>query len=163
MPERTLWIIRHAAAEAPDLDQEDRDRPLSKAGQDECDALNETLSAASPGLPLDWLCISAARRTQQTANRLATSLGVPPAHRHVLESLYLANADTLLEELRCTPSDCERLGVIAHNPGVSELVSKLTGEPLRGLPTLGYVVLRTLRSLEDWSELAPKGCVGVRH
>jgi phosphohistidine phosphatase len=85
-------------------------------------------------------------RVRAARVRLALSPELVLEHR-----LYLADPDQLLDVLRETPDSVESAAVIAHNPGLTELVNLLAGEPvLDNLPTFGVAAFRVQR---PWVEL----------
>ena len=107
--------------------------------------------------PPQWLWVSPATRTRQTAEPLADLW-----HSQVIyePSLYLADSFTLLNCLQGTPDDCSSAALIGHNPGISDLAHVVLKEEDRhaispNLPTLGLVRL-TFRG--NWHELMAGGC-----
>ena len=74
-----------------------------------------------PGEPM-WVFASPASRTLQTAELIS---GYFNSELIIDNNLYLATADTLIDRIRSTPEDITNVAIIAHNPGVSGLVSYL--------------------------------------
>ena len=153
---RTLWLIRHAKADNPVLGQTDAQRQLAPRGLADVQRLTARLALHSP-TPPQWVWVSPAIRTRQTAKPLAdlwqSQVICDP-------SLYLADALTLLDCLHGTPDDCSSAALIGHNPGISDLVHDLVQEENRrdigsSVPTLGLVRL-TFQG--DWHELLPERC-----
>jgi phosphohistidine phosphatase len=65
--------------------------------------------------------------------------------------LYLASPESLINVLRETPAGEQSVALVAHNPGLTELVNLLAGTPvIENLPTLG--VARFAVSV-PWAEL----------
>ena len=69
-----------------------------------------------------WVFASPASRTLQTAELIS---GYFNSELIIDTNLYLATADTLIDRIRSTPEDITNVAIIAHNPGVSGLVSYL--------------------------------------
>ena len=69
-----------------------------------------------------WVFASPASRTLQTAELIS---GYFNSELIIDNDLYLATADTLIDRIRSTPEDITNVAIIAHNPGVSGLVSYL--------------------------------------
>ena len=153
---RTLWLIRHAKAVEPVLAQLDFDRTLAPRGRADIDDLLAHLDRHDHRAPR-WLWVSPAARTEQTAAPLAQrwqSAVVEEA------SLYLADALTILDCLQNTPSSEDCVGLVAHNPGISDLVHMLLHydghEALpEDMPTLG---ISQLTFTGGWQDLAPNIC-----
>jgi phosphohistidine phosphatase len=120
---KRLTLMRHADARWQDAGLSDLERPLNRRGT----AAAETMARRLQELALvpDLLLVSPARRTQQTGEIVARALALPP--RRVLreEALYLASAADLLKVVQATGPRVAHLLVVAHNPGVSELVQLL--------------------------------------
>lgn len=69
----------------------------------------------------------------------------------VLEGLYLATAGQLLTEAQSrTPDSVGRLLLIAHNPGMEELLAILSGKR-EGFPTAALAVFEV--GIESWHAL----------
>jgi phosphohistidine phosphatase len=120
---KRLTLMRHGDARWKDAALPDLERPLSRRGA----AAAETMARRLLELELvpDLLLVSPARRTGQTAEIVARELSIPA--RRVLrdEALYLASAADLLKVVQATGPRVAHLLVVAHNPGVSELVQLL--------------------------------------
>ena len=130
---KRLTLMRHADARWNDRGLSDLERPLNRRGIAAAEAMARRLVHLE--LIPDLLVVSPARRTQQTAEIVARELALPP--RRVLreDSLYLASAHDMLRTVHGSGPRIAHLFVIAHNPGLSELVQLLVPEDERGLAT----------------------------
>ena len=73
--------------------------------------------------------ISTATRTVQTGEILCKTLETPTTCTQYLQHLYLASGRELLETV--VGSDAENdLVIIAHNPGISDAASMISGEQI---------------------------------
>jgi phosphohistidine phosphatase len=123
---RRLTLLRHAhAGDAPPGGQ-DFDRPLSARGCDQARALGLRLGATLPSP--QRLRVSGALRTRMTSD-LVCRAAWPSVPAEVASTLYLATLDALLKEIASTPETCSHLAIVGHNPGLSELWSRIGGEP----------------------------------
>ncbi len=154
MPEKLLYILRHAKAEIAEGYASDHERPLSPRGLADADAMGKHLHAQGKQ-PEHVLC-STARRTRETHAQLA--LDIPVAFS---EKLYLASASELMAMIQSIPDSTSSALVIGHNPGMHELVAILAdhakheadAEALREkFPTCALAVLRFKGS---WAKLHP--------
>lgn len=147
---KTLFILRHGKAERPQAGLSDFERALTPRGlRDAAHAaqvLKGRLLPHSPG------AISAARRTRETAEAMASAWGwlLPEA----LSEAYLAPALFWLKAINDWSSDHEAGIIVGHNPGVSDLVRYLTGAE-RSLPTSGLAEVQF--PVMCWSEISG-GC-----
>jgi phosphohistidine phosphatase len=118
--------MRHAEARWKDADLSDLERPLNRRGNAAAESMARRLLELQ--LVPDLLLVSPARRTRQTAEIVARGLSIPA--RRVLheEALYLASAADVLRVVQATGPRVTHLLVVAHNPGVSELVQQLVPE-----------------------------------
>lgn len=113
-----LALVRHAAAEhgAPDLD--DHDRPLSSRGvRESADVARRVLRS---GVRAEAVLSSTALRARSTAEVFGNAFGAPVS---TLTDLYAAPARTILDIAKA--SDMSEVMIVAHDPGMSVLVSEL--------------------------------------
>ena len=147
-----LHIVRHAKS-ARHGGVADHARPLNPRGRR--DAPRVAAHLAGNAVRPDWLIASDSARTEQTARLLCTGLGLDTSVVHIDPRLYLADATTLLRVLRETPPDRREAMLVAHNPGATDLVARLTGAPFVELPTMAVASLDV--NIGRWSDLY-SGC-----
>ncbi len=123
--ERHVVLVRHAHAEWPGYAGRDFDRPLTPQGLG--DARKTAAAIRNAGHRPALLLTSPARRTRQTAEIIATALGVPDAAIRDVDALYNASRNTLDAELRQALTAAPEVLLVAHNPGISELARALSG------------------------------------
>lgn len=117
-----LMMMRHAKSDWSSHTA-DIDRPLNSRGSQ--DALSMGAFLEQMSLVPDKMIVSPARRTQQTAELLLENLSVDEQQVHVDRELYLADTETLLEIIELYATDNQRLLILAHNPGMDDIVSYL--------------------------------------
>jgi phosphohistidine phosphatase len=150
-------LLRHArAADARD----DVLRELTAEGREQARAAGDRIAALGAAWrPTRALCSSALRASETLAaarDALGEALAV-----ELNERLYLANAAQLLAVLQRAPGADACVLVIAHEPGLSDLVRQLAtrGEPearlrfARGMPPASFAAL-TL-DVTRWEDAAP--------
>ncbi len=120
---KRLTLMRHADARWKDADVSDLERPLNRRGCAAAEAMARRLLELE--LVPDLLLVSPARRAQQTADIVARELSLPARRVVREEALYLASATDLLKVVQGTGPRVAHLLLVAHNPGVSELVQLL--------------------------------------
>jgi len=149
---RRLILLRHAKSDWPDVP--DHDRPLAKRARKDAPAIGRWLRGH--GYVPDTVICSTARRTRQTWKLVAPELDSSPEVRFEPRA-YVASALTLLYLCRELPGRCRAALLIAHNPGLEDLVNSLgEGAALRSpglrFPTAAVAVFEFTG---DWSALAP--------
>ncbi|WP_431961859.1 SixA phosphatase family protein [Actinacidiphila sp. bgisy160] len=156
---RRLVVLRHAKSAWPP-DVPDHDRPLGPRGRRDAPAVGHWLREAEH-IP-DLVICSTSRRTQETWELAAEALGAtPPPTVRLDERVYAATARALLDVLREAPDDVATLLLVGHNPGVQDLVLRLTGEAradalLRAADKFPTSALAVLAWPGFWSSLAPE-------
>jgi phosphohistidine phosphatase len=156
---KRLTLMRHADARWNDPGISDLERPLNRRGSAAAQAMARRLLDLE--LIPDLLLASPARRTQQTADIVARELALPA--RRVLreEALYLASAPDMLKLVHGTGPRVAHLLVVAHNPGVSELVQLLV--PQRSTAGLATAALCSIAfDAAHWSAIGPATVTDVQ-
>lgn len=146
----TLFILRHGKAEP--LATRDFDRALSTRGIEEAEALARRIPP--PGTS-DLALVSSAVRTRQTADCLLTGWGLKawPAIRWE-EQGYLAPARFWLNCLADLPDGSRNVYIIGHNPGVSDLIDVLVGNPSAPAFLRTSEGVQLIMDLPEWKYLA---------
>lgn len=75
------------------------------------------------------LLASPAQRARQTVLAVAGTLGTKDSEVVFKQDLYHADRATLLNILRAVPGSTESVLLVAHNPGLDDLVEWLASEP----------------------------------
>jgi phosphohistidine phosphatase len=147
---KTLMLLRHAKSSWSEPDLSDHDRPLIEKGKKAAIRMGALL--VEKGLVPDLILSSTARRARKTAKLAAKASGFS-GEIQLLEDLYLASAGELLAEARAhAPEAASRLLVVAHNPGLEDLVGILSGRHER-FPTAALAIFEV--SIDSWNELEP--------
>jgi phosphohistidine phosphatase len=123
VPKRRLLLLRHAKSSWDEPHLDDHERPLAPRGRRAAAALGARLGRRGPK-PERVLC-STSRRTRETLALLGLAAGTPVAFE---EKLYLASAKSLHARLRRLPASARCVLVIAHDPGLDELLKRLAGD-----------------------------------
>ncbi len=130
--------MRHAESDHPPHIQSDYDRPLTERGMGDTARAGDVLRERN-SIP-QWIFASSARRAHQTATGLVDHLELSPLVLQLDSALYLASPASLLQRIEETPEEIDTVLIIAHNPGMEELIYRLSGVrvtlPPAGLATL---------------------------
>lgn len=113
-----LILARHAKSDWADEGLDDHDRPLNDRGRRDAPAMARRV--VRQGVRPEVLLSSTALRARQTAEAFGRAFEVDVIEQ---ADLYLADPDHLLAAARAAGVD--EVMVVAHDPGMSALVSRL--------------------------------------
>jgi len=146
--QRTLIIIRHAKSSWADPLENDFDRPLNDRGKTEAPEMGHELKKEN--IFPDLIISSPARRTRQTAKRIAKEVEYDAENIKWVEKLYHCTPSVFEEVISGIPKQVKTAFIIAHNPGITEFVNGLTLDfRIDNMPTCGVVGVNFIS--EDWS------------
>ena len=123
-----LVLTRHAKSDWGDPGLRDHDRPLNERGLRDAPRMDTRL--AETGFRPDALLSSTALRARTTAEAFAAALESTVT---LVPDLYGAPPSTLLTT--ASGSGALRVMLVAHNPGMAELVDTLSGGRIGEMPT----------------------------
>lgn len=157
---KILTLLRHAKSGWDDSVAHDFDRPLNARGRKAARVVGGEMRAQ--GLTYDAVIASPARRVVETLRDVAEGYGRPLEPR-TDQALYLASPATLLERIHQVEDGVARLLVVAHNPGLEQLVMLLAGGDESGLlpearlkyPTATVAEIRF--EVDHWADVAAGG------
>jgi phosphohistidine phosphatase len=145
---KTLLVLRHAKSSWGDASLDDHARPLNARGQRDAPRMGALLRDES--LVPDVIVTSDAVRAHTTALAVAEAAGYTGAIE-IDPRLYHAGPDDALAVLTTIADPTvSMVMIVAHNPGLEDLVERFTGER-HHLPTAALVQL-ALR-IDRWDEL----------
>jgi phosphohistidine phosphatase len=153
VPKR-LSILRHAKSDWGQPGRSDFERPLNERGRAAAGLIRRALH--DRGLEFDLVLSSPSARTRETL----ALIGIEATWD---ERLYLASPDSLTAIVRALPQTAQSALLVGHNPGLHELVLRLSRPDAQGLrqrvlgkfPTAALALLHM--DTDAWSEAAP-GC-----
>lgn len=128
---KTLLLLRHAKSSWDEPSLRDFERPLAARGKRDAPRMGKALRERGP-LP-DLIISSPAARTRATIKAVTSSARLE-AGLHVEESVYGASSAELMKLVRRLPREKSCVMIVGHNPGLEDLVERLTGESER-MPT----------------------------
>ena len=148
---KTLLILRHAKSSWDDPGLKDHDRPLNPRGARDAPRMGRLL--VDEDLIPERILSSTAVRALSTAELAAAEFD-QDVEIEVTRDLYLASPHTYVEVLEELAGPAERVMVVGHNPGISALVTVLTGE-LEEMPTAALAAVEL--DIEEWDHLGRAG------
>lgn len=130
-----LYIMRHAKSDWSVPGTSDFDRPINKRGQKNAQRIGLWM-IENNRIP-QKIVSSSACRARQTSELVIKGMG-SNANDKVMydDDLYLASLDTLLECIQIYKEDLESLMLVAHNPGLDQLINYLPKKSLNAGETM---------------------------
>jgi len=138
---KQLFLIRHAKSDWANPMQSDFDRPLNERGERDASMMGKQLRELN--IHPDAIIASSARRTRQTAKRIAKALDFPKEKIQLQERFYHCESETFLNTINDIDDSLNTVFIIAHNPGITYFVNSLS--PLfqiDNMPTCGVAGVR---------------------
>lgn len=115
---KRVGLLRHAKSDWSDFDKRDFDRGLNERGRQGARLMGQHIR--SEGTQWGLIRASSAERVRRTVEAALPRLEIAFDQR-----LYLASADTLTELVSELPEDADAVLLVAHNPGLQDLILKL--------------------------------------
>ena len=154
---KTALILRHAKSSWDNMHEQDHQRTLNKRGKRAAPRMGELILEQQ--LTPDTIISSTAQRARETVEAVANSCQF--AGEIVYDdNLYLAPPAVYLDILNTLPDPCQRILFVGHNPGMEELVSQLTSQPIT-MPTAALAHLEW--EVDCWQELAETDSASLRN
>jgi phosphohistidine phosphatase len=154
---KRLGLLRHAKSDWDDIGLRDFDRGLNDRGRRGAALIGRHIAAS--GIEWDAVIASPAARVRRTIE--ASGLTVAPQFD---QHAYLADPGTLMNLLRGIEGEPDTVLLVAHNPGLQELVFRLVdpaeenelfARAAEKFPTATFALLEL--AVDRWSDLA-EGC-----
>jgi phosphohistidine phosphatase len=154
---RRLLVMRHAKSDWNDPSLSDFQRPLNRRGQQAVPIMAKWLE--QQGEKVDAILASEATRARQTVEGMIENLGWRGAVFWRRE-LYLAPPATLISEIIQIPNTIQSLLLVAHNPGLEQLVAYWSGK-WQPFPTAAVAIFEFQG--DSWEEAIGKMplCVAI--
>jgi phosphohistidine phosphatase len=142
---KNLLLIRHAKA-THETGFVDFERPLKPSGLRDA-ALMATRLKEHSVVP-QIIISSPALRTIATANVFSEHLSLPQPLTD--KNIYDASLDTLINVVNELSGEHSFIGIVGHNPGISQLLHYLTNE-IRDMETCATVLVSF--NVKEWSAI----------
>ena len=153
MGTRRLTLLRHGQAQGIDACAEDFERPLTRRGYLEAQEMAARIVRRR--LIPDLILVSPADRTWSTAEIIASACELDVAQVQCARELYLATPESTWQLLVRQSAALRHILICGHNPGLSQIASRLGPKPQRQeLPTGGLATAVWHHS--RWDVLEPE-------
>lgn len=149
---KELLILRHAKSDWGAGVQTDFDRPLNQRGNKNKLQIGEFIKEKN--LLPELILTSPANRAQETAKAIH-GFCTDITGFQCENELYLANLETLLKYIAQLDDRLKRVMIVAHNPGLEDLVKYLLPQLLFfEMPTAGLVIIKA--EIRKWRKIDRK-------
>lgn len=146
--QRTLVMIRHAKSSWANPLQSDFDRSLNERGEKDAPEMGKKLKKLN--IIPDLIVASSAKRTRQTAKRIAKEVGYDIDNIKWEEKLYHCIPSVLEEVIYEIDNKVKTVFIVAHNPGITEFVNQLAPDfKTDNMPTAGVVAAHV--KTDEWN------------
>lgn len=144
---KTLLLLRHAKSSWDQPSLPDFDRPLAERGKRDAPRMGKALRERGPHPEL--IISSPAARTRATIKAIAASARFE-AEIQFEECVYGASSAELITLIRRLPQEKASAMIVGHNPGLEDLVARLTGRPER-MPTAALACIEF--QVDRWEDV----------
>jgi phosphohistidine phosphatase len=146
--QRTLVMIRHAKSSWANPLQSDYERPLNDRGKEQAPAMGKKLKSLD--IIPDLIVSSTAKRTRQTAKKIAEAVGYDIENIKWEEKLYHCIPAVFEEVIYELKDKIRTVFIVAHNPGITEFVNQLSHDfRIDDMPTCAVAAAHI--DTKEWS------------
>lgn len=146
---KKLLVIRHAKSSWDNPELQDNERPLNKIGLEDAPLMAKVLK--NHDFKLDKIFSSSAVRARMTIEIFAKELDIPENMIEFTDELYNASRRDILNFIKRLDNNFESIGIVGHNPGLTDLVHFLLYDFDYELPTCALVGIDL--EIEKWSDI----------
>lgn len=143
---KQLMLMRHAKSSWDDPQVDDYDRDLNERGKKACKRMGDWF--VEHDLIPDLILSSTAIRAKETTERLIERWK-DPVDVLWMKELYLAPPQTLMEAITSIDDRINRVLVVAHNPGMEQLVNALR-QTYTAFPTAALACMES--PIDHWQK-----------
>ena len=147
---KKLIIIRHSKSSWKDLSLGDFHRPLNKRGKKDGPIMANFLSKKIS--KICYLHSSDSVRTFETSKFFTERIKLDKIKYD--DSLYHSSSSSILNMIRNYSDNLSSVMIIAHNPGLTNLINDITNIYLDNLPTTGLAEIDF--SCLKWNDISSK-------
>lgn len=156
---KRLILVRHAKSSWDYPELSDFDRPLNERGLRDVQTMGQRLKAL--GIRPDGIISSGAKRALDTALAIGKVLGESSKNVQMIPALYHADAEALCRIIKNLPAHQHQVMLVAHNPGITDLVNQLAVFTTDNIPTCGVVVIDF--EVAQWQQIQRSSAILVHY
>ena len=145
---KKLILIRHAKSSWKDMSLTDFNRPLNGRGKFDGPLMASYLR--NRFVNVDYLHSSSSIRTFETSKYFINQIHFGKIQYD--DSLYHCSSSSLLEMIMNYSDDYQSAVIVAHNPGLTNLINNITNISMDNLPTAGIAEIEF--NCDYWSKIS---------
>lgn len=146
---KQLIVVRHAKAGWGDLSLGDFQRPLNERGVSDSSVVAQHL--LDQAIIPQYIVSSPALRALTTAKQFAKTLNINAADFVTDKRIYEASCDTLLDVIWGLDEHYDKIMIVGHNPGLSDMIRSLVSQNIDELSTCEVTAIQFDR--EQWQHV----------
>ncbi len=145
---KRLILIRHSKSSWKDVSLTDFNRPLNGRGKFDGSLMADYLKSKIN--KIDYLHSSSSVRTFETSKYFIKQIQFGKVEYD--DSLYHCSATSILNMIRSYSDNYQSVMIIAHNPGLTNLINNITNVSLDNLPTTGLAEIEF--NINSWGDIS---------
>jgi len=145
---KKIYILRHSKSSWKDLSLGDFHRPLNNRGKIDASLISSYMRSRIEGI--DFLHCSSSVRTHQTSKFFIDRIKFIDIKYDGL--LYHSSSSEIISNINHYDEKYNSAMIIAHNPGLTNLVNELSDLILDNLPTTGLIEINF--DCEMWLDIS---------
>ena len=147
---KTIFIVRHSKSSWKNINLSDYDRPLNKRGKKDAEIMS--IELLKKNISIDFLLSSSSKRTIITSKYFIDKIKINKYE--FFDSLYHASSDKIYSSIIELKNEFNKVMIVGHNPGLTNVINLLTNLSLYNLPTSGIVIIEF--DIPYWNEIKPR-------
>ena len=147
---KRITLLRHAKSDWGTPSQKDFDRPLNQRGESNATLMGKRLQ--KNGVRPSLIISSDAVRAIITARMIAREINYPIEFIQPEHELYLASPAAIIDVLIREGTNYNDVMIVGHNPGLTELASRICPVEIDNIPTCGIFAVDA--DIDEWADLA---------
>lgn len=147
---KQLLIVRHAKSDKDNPGLDDFERPLNARGKKNAPEMAQRMLKKK--LIPEQIVSSPAKRAITTAEYFAEAFDIKKTSILREPQIYEASSATLMRVINKLPKESDFIAMFGHNPGITDVVARLTGTDLINIPTCGIVLIEF--PFDDWEMIS---------
>ncbi len=148
---KTITFIRHAKS-SHSFDLPDFERPLNERGLSDASKMGQAMK--DKFIMPELILSSSAVRAKTTAEIIAKEIHYPTKNICYTEKLYFIDNYSFLTLINETDDTINHLYIVSHNPGITDIVNRISNVNLDYMPTCGMAQIKF--DVETWKDITEK-------
>jgi len=145
---KKIYVLRHSKSSWKDQSLSDFQRPLNSRGKADGPKMSSYLRSRIDNI--DFLHCSSSVRTYETSKYFIERIKFIDIKYD--DSLYHSSSSEIINKIKYYDKQYNSAMIIAHNPGLTNLINEISDIMLDNLPTTGFVEINF--DCTKWSDIS---------